>query len=86
MSIVREVFSRLLTLHQLTLASILREVNATLRRKEEARIYAWMASTGRYPPRREQEAETTARVVVIEQTADPPGNEDRPAPHCKSLQ
>jgi len=51
-SILREAFSRILTLWRLTLDGIVREMNATLRRKEEARIYHYMANTGHYPPRR----------------------------------
>lgn len=72
MSVLREVFSRLLNLRLLTLAGIVAELNATLRRKEEARIYAWVAETGGYPPRRAQEAETTARRVVVQQATTPP--------------
>jgi SRSO17 transposase len=51
-SVLREVLSRLLVLRLLTRAGIRREVNATLRRKEEARIYSYFKKTGHYPPRR----------------------------------
>ena len=64
--------SRLINLQQLTFAKIVAEINALLRRTEEARIYAWLGQTGKYPPRRELTAESTARVVVIKLTTDPP--------------
>ena len=41
-----------MALRELTLPGVLRELNATLRRKEEARIYHWFQRTGHYPPRR----------------------------------
>lgn len=72
MSAVRELMSRLINLQQLTFAKILAEINALMQRTEEARIYAWLAQTGGYPPRRELTAESTARVVVIKLTTDPP--------------
>ena len=37
---------------RLTPEGILRELNAVLRRNEEARIYHWFKRTGGYPPRR----------------------------------
>ena len=37
---------------RLTPEAALRELNAILRRKEEARIYHWRQRTGGYPPRR----------------------------------
>jgi hypothetical protein len=49
---VREAISRATALRELTLAGVLRELNETLRRKEEARIYHWFHRTGRYPPGR----------------------------------
>jgi predicted ATP-dependent serine protease len=49
---LREVLSRIITLGEVTLAGIVREVNAALKRKEEARIYHWHRRTGHYPPRR----------------------------------
>jgi SRSO17 transposase len=51
-SVLREVVSRVLVLRLLTLSGVMHEVNATLRRKEEARIYHYYHKTGRYPPRR----------------------------------
>lgn len=52
MSVVREAMSRLIALRDLTPEGVRRELNATLRRTEEARIYHWFHRTGRYPPRR----------------------------------
>src|SRR5205807_10251282 len=52
--------SRLLALRELTLEGIVREVNETLRRKEEARIYHYYRKTGRYPPRRGEVTNSTA--------------------------
>jgi len=49
-SVLRELFSRVLALERLTLADIVREMNEALRRTEEARIYHWMANVGKYPP------------------------------------
>jgi len=37
---------------RLTPAGIAAELSATLRRREEARIYHWRRQTGGYPPRR----------------------------------
>jgi hypothetical protein len=74
-SVVREALGRVLTLAVLTLAGIVQEMNATLRRKEEARIYAWVALTGEYPPRRGQPREPTARIVLVEQTTGPPSDD-----------
>jgi hypothetical protein len=51
-SVLREVFSRVIALGHLTLEGIVQELNEVLRRKEEARIYAWVANAGKYPPRR----------------------------------
>jgi hypothetical protein len=51
-SVLREVFSRIIELGQVTVANIIREVNATLRRKEEARIYYWVHTEQKYPPSR----------------------------------
>jgi hypothetical protein len=50
-SVLREAFSRIITLRHLTLQGIVRELNETLRRKEESRIYHWHTRTGHYPPR-----------------------------------
>jgi hypothetical protein len=61
---LREVLSRVISLGVLTLAGIVREMNETLRRKEEARIYHYHSATGRYPPRRG--------------AADPPSGPDPP--------
>jgi SRSO17 transposase len=62
-SILREVMSRVLALRLLTLAGITQEVNATLRRKEEARIYSYFKKTGRYPPRRTQSSNGPAATT-----------------------
>jgi hypothetical protein len=51
-SVLREAFSRLMAMQRLTLEAITRELNETLRRKEEARIYHWHQRTGQFPPRR----------------------------------
>jgi hypothetical protein len=55
-SVVREAFSRLIALRELSLAAIVRELEETLRRKEEARIYHYFHNTGAYPPRRQNTA------------------------------
>ena len=55
-STLREVFSRMLALGELSMAAIARELEATLRRKEEARIYHYFHHTGGYPPRRQNTA------------------------------
>jgi SRSO17 transposase len=70
-SLVREVFSRVLALWQLSLEEIVRELNATLRRKEEARIYHWFENTGKYPPRRTEPS--VPRVVVVAAVGSPCG-------------
>ena len=57
-SVLREVFSRVIALRELSVAAIARELEATLLRKEEARIYHYVHNTGGYPPRRQ----TTAAV------------------------
>jgi hypothetical protein len=44
----------------LTLEGIVRELNETLRRKEEARIYHYVANTGHYPPQRQTAAGSPA--------------------------
>lgn len=69
-SVLREAFSRVLALGQLTLAGIVGELNATLRRTEEARIYHWVENTGGYPPGRTEPAEP--RVVTELSKPDPP--------------
>ena len=48
---LREAFSRIIALQQLTVEAITRELNETLRRKEEARIYNWHQQAGQFPPR-----------------------------------
>jgi hypothetical protein len=50
--VLREVISRLLRRPQMTLEEIAREISRVMRRTEEARIYAWVAEHGRYPPPR----------------------------------
>lgn len=71
-SVLREAFSRLILMGFLTLEGIARELNATLHRKETARIYHWMNGAGQYPPRREREGPTTARLVITQTAANPP--------------
>ncbi len=51
-SVLREVFSMIIELGQVTLATIVRQWNATMKRKEEARIYYWVQTTKMYPPSR----------------------------------
>jgi len=48
---VREIFSRLLRHPPPSPRQIAAEVTAVLTRNEQARIYHWHASTGRFPPR-----------------------------------
>ena len=72
-SVLREVFSRVLALARLTRESIVRELNETLRRTEEARIYYWVHRTGKYPPRRALPTPTTATVVEVALPCGPPG-------------
>lgn len=55
MSVLREAFSRLINLSRLTLTEIVRELNATVRRKEEARIYHWWQRAGTFPPSRRED-------------------------------
>ena len=49
---VREIFTCLLRNPQPGPEQIARQVSDVLRRNEEARIYAWLQRTGRYPPPR----------------------------------
>src|ERR1700746_2870586 len=56
---------------------MLRELNEKLRRKEEARIYHYVANTGHYPPRRETEEGSPASVGrqgACDQPAPVPGS------------
>lgn len=50
--VLREVISRLLRRPRMTMAEIARQISRVMRRTEEARIYAWVAEHGRYPPPR----------------------------------
>ena len=50
-SVLREALALAMAM-LLTPEAALRELNAVLRRKEEARIYHWFQRTGGYPPRR----------------------------------
>ena len=59
-SVLRELFSSLLTVQVLTVERIAKERNETLRRKETARIYAGHQKTNTYPPRRPGAKETSA--------------------------
>src|SRR5262249_38297383 len=70
--VLREVFSRVSALGRLSLATIVRELNETLRRTEEARIYHWVHNSGKSPPRRSVPSEPTARVVEVGLPAGPP--------------
>jgi SRSO17 transposase len=75
-SVLREVFSRVLALGRLTLEEIVREMNEVLRRTEEARIYHWVANTDKYPPRRTVHttpSEPPVTVVVVGEPCGPPG-------------
>jgi hypothetical protein len=72
-SVLREVFSRVLALGRVTLSSIVRELNETLKRTEEARIYHWVHHTGKYPPRRIVPSASTALVVEVGLPPGPPG-------------
>ena len=73
MSVLREVFSRVLALGRLTLGEIVREMNEVLRRTEEARIYHGMANTGEYPPRRTVLGDPLDSVAGMEDPCGPPG-------------
>jgi SRSO17 transposase len=72
-SVLREVFSRVLALGRLTLGEIVREMNEVLRRTEEARIYHWMANTGEYPPRRTVLSDPLVSVAEMGEFCGPPG-------------
>jgi SRSO17 transposase len=72
-SVLREVFSRVLALGRLTLAEIVREMNEVLRRTEEARIYHWVKNTGDYPPRRTIVSEPSVTVTEAAEPCGPPG-------------
>jgi SRSO17 transposase len=72
-SVLREVFSRVLALGRLTLAGIVRELNEVLRRTEEARIYHWVANTGKYPPRRTVPSALSVTVAEVGEPCAPPG-------------
>jgi SRSO17 transposase len=75
-SVLREVFSRVLSLRRVTLTSIVRELNETLRRTEEMRIYHWVENTGQYPPRRTVATvghQPLVTVADIEDSPSPPG-------------
>jgi SRSO17 transposase len=72
-SVLREVFSRVLALGRLTLPGIVRELNETLRRTEEARIYHWVANTGKFPPRRTVPSEPLVTVAEGGTSCRPPG-------------
>ena len=52
MPVLREVMSRLLRQPRMSAREIAEELTRVLRRTEEARIYAWYAEHGRYPPPR----------------------------------
>ena len=70
-SVLREAFSRIIALQRLTLESITRELNETLRSKEEARIYHWYQRTGRFPPRRVRLAPPTEQGTAAEASRPP---------------
>jgi SRSO17 transposase len=72
-SVLREVFSRVLALGRLTLPGIVRELNEVLRRTEEARIYHWVTNTGKYPPRRTVPSEPSVTRAEVGHPCGPPG-------------
>jgi len=51
---LRVIFAWVLHRRPTTLAGILEEVNDVLRRTEEARIYHWFTTTGKFPPSRHE--------------------------------
>ena len=71
LSVLREAFSRIIALGRLTLEAVARELNETLRRKEEARIYHWYQQTGQFPPRRVRVAPPAVPCTAGE-TSRPP--------------
>jgi hypothetical protein len=71
-SVLREACSRVLALLRLSLAGIVRELNATLQRTEESRIYAWLRSAGVYPPRRCARPALGGTATLVP-TDEPPG-------------
>jgi SRSO17 transposase len=71
-SVLREVFSRVLALGRLTLAGIVRELNEVLRRTEKARIYHWIKNTGKYPPRRTVCSAADVTVTEVSEPRAPP--------------
>jgi SRSO17 transposase len=73
-SVLREVFSRVIALGHLTWEGIVRELNEVLQRKEEARIYHWITNTGKYPPRRSVTGQPgDLSVREIQDSGAPPG-------------
>jgi SRSO17 transposase len=73
-SVLREVFSRVIALERLSLEEIVGELNEVLRRKEETRIYHWIANTGNYPPRRTVPSlPSDLSVMASGEPAAPPG-------------
>lgn len=58
---VRAIFTELLHLPAASPEQIAAVINRTLRRKEEARIYHWYATTGTFPPRRPKPGGRPAR-------------------------
>lgn len=65
------MLSRIINLRVLTLVGIVKEMNATLQRKEQARIYHYYGATGRYPPRRDGAAQAGERAEPVATTARP---------------
>jgi hypothetical protein len=51
---LRVIFAELLSHRPRGLAAIVEEVNAVLRRNEEARIYHWFKTHGQFPPSRQK--------------------------------
>jgi len=72
-SVLREVFSRVMALGRLTLEGIVREMNEVLQRTEEARIYHWVANTGKYPPRRTVAIAPSEPLVTVNEDGEPCG-------------
>ena len=55
MSLLRQVFTRLLQMPAPSVGQIAAEISRALRRNEESRIYWWWKKTKGYPPHRKVE-------------------------------
>jgi hypothetical protein len=54
-SLLRQVFTRLMRLPAASVEQIAEEISRVLRRNEESRIYSWWSKAKRYPPSRKGE-------------------------------